>query len=219
VVATFLLVVVAWWSVPVQAPNELIGLIGPAGVAMAGQAPLAAQPTNFSGVWVLEGFFGSGPLGFRNFRSVCELPGDKASIAAESVADVSGPADSPGHLQLQSIGNVEGELRIDQSPTQVTVERKYSGSLGGGTHKDVFMLDGSESVTTAGVVKSSTRSRWEGPNLVVDHRLQWTVDNKEVGCNVRETFSLTDRNTLSLLATNNERDVAQTANQTYVRKR
>lgn len=190
-----------------------------AACVLAGHAPSAAQPPNLTGVWVLDGFFGAGPLGFRNFRSVCELPADKAVVAVKAFAEVGGPAEMPGDDQLQSIGNVEGELTINQSPTQVTVERKYSGSLGGGTHKDIFKLDGSESVTTVGVVKSMTRSRWDGASLVVDHQLRWTVESKEVGCNVRETYSLKDPNTLSLLATNNERETASTANQTYVRKR
>ncbi len=179
---------------------------------IAGQPPAAAPPRpDFTGVWTLDGFMGRGPLGFRNFRSICELPGEKMSAA--------GVYESPGDDQLQSIGNVEGELKINQNATQISIERRYSGSLGSGALKDILNLDGSETVNTNGIVKGTSRSRWEGAGLVVDHQLRWTADGKEVGCNVREAFVLTDTNTLSLVATNNEAEGSTTARQTYVRKR
>jgi len=184
-------------------------------VISAGNLSPVVQRPDFTGEWILDGFMGRGPLGFkdpRENRALCQMPSVPAGVPAMESPD--GSAE-----QMQSIGNVDGQISIKQSATEMSVERRYSGSLGGGTHKDVFKLDGTESVTTVGSVRSTTRVRWEGAALVAAHQLRWTASAKEVGCNIQETFTLTDTNTLRIEAVNNEAENVTSSRQTYVRKR
>lgn len=175
-------------------------------------APAASiQRPNFSGDWTDRTFFGRAPLGFINERSICQLPPEvspRLTPAPDSLAEGD---------QVTPIGSFEGRLTIQQSDAQMVVGRTYSGTLGRGKYADVFKLDGTESVTTIGVVRSATRSRWEGASLVVDHQLRWDANGREVGCNVRETFSLDDPDTLRIVAFNSEAVGNTTSTQTWGR--
>jgi len=199
---------------------SVVTLFLTATIFLQGPAPAATQVPNFAGAWELDSFMGRAPLGFRNERAICELPGAPRPAAhlLEDAAD-SMTGDAGGLEQMTPFGTVEAELTIAQSATEITIDRRYGGSLGKSQYKDVFKLDGSENVLTAGQITSRTRSRWEGVTLVVDHSLNWGKAPNDGTCQVRETFSLDAAGTLHIVATNAAADRVMTSRQQFRKKR
>jgi hypothetical protein len=96
-------------------------------------------------------------------------------------------------------GGVPASLTIEQTPTQITIERAMGPA---GTTSAVYKLDGSESTNALGdVFLSRSKVSWEGPNLVIT-----TVKNQGQGPNgmmsedLKEVYSL-DGGVLTVVAT------------------
>ena len=94
---------------------------------------------------------------------------------------------------------VATSLTIEQTPTQITIERAMGPA---GTTSAVYKLDGSESSNALGdVFLSRSKVSWEGPNLVIT-----TVKSLGQGPNgmmsedVKEVYSL-DGGVLTVVAT------------------
>jgi hypothetical protein len=86
-------------------------------------------------------------------------------------------------------GNVATSLTIEQTPSQITIERAMGAT---GTTSAVYKLDGSESTNALGdVFLSRSKVSWEGPNLVIT-----TVKDQGQGPdgmmseNLKEVYSL-----------------------------
>lgn len=198
----------------------LVTVLLTAATFLQAPGPAATQVPNLAGAWELDSFMGRAPLGFRNERAICELPAAPRPAAEflEDAAD-SMTGDADGLEQMTPFGTFEAELTIAQSATDITIDRQYGGSLGKSRYKDVFKLDGSENVLTAGQITSRTRSRWEGETLVVDHSLSWGKAPNDGACRVRETFTLDAGGTLHVVATNEAADRVMTSRQQFRKKR
>ena len=155
--------------------------------ALLATQQIIVQRPDFAGLWRLDSFLGRGPLG-SHARPICELPG-RSTVAAPVVLTA---RPSPADEQLAPMGTVEGELTITQSSAEITIDRRYRGSMPEGRHRSVVALDGSEHVETAGGITAHTRGRWEGGALVIEHRLRWTRAGRQEGCSVTERLTLED---------------------------
>jgi hypothetical protein len=96
-------------------------------------------------------------------------------------------------------GGVPASLTIEQTPTQITIERAMGPA---GTTSAVYKLDGSESTNALGdVFLSKSKVSWEGANLVIT-----TVKDMGQGPNgmmsedLKEVYSL-DGGMLTVVAT------------------
>jgi hypothetical protein len=96
-------------------------------------------------------------------------------------------------------GGVATALTIEQTPTQITIERAMGPA---GTTSAVYKLDGSQSTNALGdVFLSRSKVSWEGPNMVIT-----TVKDQGQGPNgmmsedLKEVYSL-DGGVLTVVAT------------------
>jgi hypothetical protein len=109
-------------------------------------------------------------------------------------------------------GGVPASLTIEQTPTQITIERAMGPA---GTTSATYKLDGSESSNALGdVFLSRSKVSWEGPNLVIT-----TVKDMGQGPNgmmsedVKEVYSL-DGGVLTVVSTTSVKPAVPNGNRT-----
>jgi hypothetical protein len=86
-------------------------------------------------------------------------------------------------------GGVPASLTIEQTATQITIERAMGPA---GTTSAVYKLDGSESTNALGdVFLSKSKVTWEGPNMVITTvKDMGQGPNGMMSENVKEVYSL-----------------------------
>jgi hypothetical protein len=96
-------------------------------------------------------------------------------------------------------GGVPASLTIEQTPTQITIERAMGPA---GTTSAVYKLDGSESSNALGdVFLSRSKVTWEGPNMVITTvKDMGQGPNGMMSENLKEVFSL-DGGALTVVST------------------
>ena len=96
-------------------------------------------------------------------------------------------------------GGVPASLTIEQTPTQITIERAMGAA---GTTSAVYKLDGSESSNALGdVFLSRSKVSWEGPNMVITTvKDMGQGPNGMMSENVKEVYSL-DGGALTVVST------------------
>ena len=96
-------------------------------------------------------------------------------------------------------GGVPASLTIEQTPTQITIERAMGPA---GTTSAVYKLDGSESSNALGdVFLSKSKVTWEGPNMVITTvKDMGQGPNGMMSENLKEVFSL-DGGALTVVST------------------
>jgi hypothetical protein len=153
--------------------NALITAVALAALVALPAAGWAQAKTNFSGSWTFD-----------------QAKSDQPPAQGRRGGGAGGRGGSSG---------VPASLTIEQTPTQITIERAMGPA---GTTSAVYKLDGSESTNALGdVFLSKSKVSWEGPNLVITTvKDMGQGPNGIMSENVKEVYSL-DGGVLTLVTT------------------
>jgi hypothetical protein len=109
----------------------------------------------------------------------------------------------PGDVKTSAAAGAGGaaalppsDLTIHQSADTLSISRTAFDIVTTQTYK----LDGSESTNKSGAVTRVTRSRWDGPSLVIEGKMSQVTSAGYAAWILKETYSLNSRGQLVLAA-------------------
>ena len=145
-----------------------------------------------------------------------------ASALAQKKPDFSGIW-APGAIKKKAAAAVGGsaalppsDLTIQHTAASLSVFRTYFDIVNTQTYK----LDARESTNKSGAVTKVTRSRWDGPRLVIEGKASQVTSAGYAAWTMKETYSLNSRGQLILETEHVSTDgTATTSTQEFSRKK
>ena len=115
-----------------------------------------------------------------------------------------------------SVALPPSDVTIQQTPAALAISRTIFDVVSTQTYK----LDASESTNKSGAVTKVTRSRWDGPRLVIEGKASQVTSAGYAAWTLKETYSLNSRGQLILETEQVSTDgTATTSTQEFSRKK
>ena len=145
-----------------------------------------------------------------------------ASVLAQKKPDFSGIW-APGAIKTKTAVAEGGSAGLP--PSDLTIQHTAAALAVSSTYFDIvntqtYKLDASESTNKSGAVTYVTRSRWDGPRLVIEGKASQVTSAGYAAWTLKETYSLNARGQLILEAEHRSTDgTVTTSTQEFSRKK